>query len=94
MGGGVLPAKSAAPNVLGSFQLSGSPPFVSNPALLEATSALPYQLYALITAGLSGNIQNPQEYAWGLAPTLLLVVLIFYAIGITTRYYFRRKLHQ
>jgi len=32
MGGGVLPAKSAAPNVLGSFQLSGSPPFVeSNP---------------------------------------------------------------
>jgi len=94
MGGGVLPAKSAAPNVLGSFQLSGSPPFVSNPALLEATSALPYQLYALITAGLSGNIQNPQEYAWGLALTLLLVVLIFYAIGITTRYYFRRKLHQ
>jgi len=51
-------------------------------------------LYALITAGLSGNIQNPQEYAWGLALTLLLVVLIFYAIGITTRYYFRRKLHQ
>ncbi|WP_144799807.1 phosphate ABC transporter permease PstA [Halorubrum depositum] len=94
MGGGVLPAKSAAPNVLGGFQLSGSPPFVSNPALLEATSALPYQLYALITAGLSGNIQNPQEYAWGLALTLLLVVLVFYAIGIATRYYFRRKLHQ
>ena len=94
MGGGVLPAKSAAPNVLGGFQLSASPPFVSNPALLEATSALPYQLYALITAGLSGNIQNPQEYAWGLALTLLLVVLVFYAIGITTRYYFRRKLHQ
>ncbi|WP_144926557.1 phosphate ABC transporter permease PstA [Halorubrum salsamenti] len=94
MGGGVLPAKSAAPDVLGSFQLSASPPFVSNPALLEATSALPYQLYALITAGLSGNIQNPQEYAWGLALTLLLVVLAFYAIGIATRYYFRRKLHQ
>ena len=94
MGGGVLPAKSAAPNVLGGFQLTASPPFVSNPALLEATSALPYQLYALITAGLSGNIQNPQEYAWGLALTLLLVVLVFYAIGITTRYYFRRKLHQ
>jgi phosphate transport system permease protein len=94
MGGGVLPAKSAAPNVLGGFQFTASPPFVSNPALLEATSALPYQLYALITAGLSGNIQNPQEYAWGLALTLLLVVLLFYAIGITTRYYFRQKLHQ
>ena len=94
MGGGVLPAKSAAPDVLGSFQLSGSPPFVSNPALLEATSALPYQLYALITAGLSGNIQNPQEFAWGLALTLLLVVLVFYSIGIATRYYFRQKLHQ
>ncbi|EMA61038.1 phosphate ABC transporter permease PstA [Halorubrum distributum] len=94
MGGGVLPAKSAAPDVLGSFRLSASPPFVSNPSLLEATSALPYQLYALITAGLSGNIQNPQEYAWGLALTLLLVVLAFYAVGIATRYYFRRKLHQ
>ncbi|OYR49719.1 phosphate ABC transporter permease PstA [Halorubrum sp. Ea8] len=94
MGGGVLPAKSAAPNVLSGFRLSASPPFVSNPALLEATSALPYQLYALITAGLSGNIRNPQEYAWGLALTLLLVVLAFYAVGIATRYYFRRKLHQ
>jgi len=94
MGGGVLPAKSAAPNVMTGFRLSTSPPFVSNPALLEATSALPYQLYALITAGLSGNIQNPQEYAWGLALTLLLVVLVFYAVGIATRYYFRRKLHQ
>jgi len=94
MGGGVLPGKSAAPNVLGGFQLSASPPFVSNPALLEATSALPYQLYALITAGLSGNIENPQEFAWGLALTLLLVVLVFYAIGIATRYYFRQKLHQ
>ncbi|WP_058365711.1 phosphate ABC transporter permease PstA [Haloparvum sedimenti] len=94
MGGGVLPGKSAAPDVLGGFQLSGSPPFVSNPALLEATSALPYQLYALITAGLSGNIENPQEFAWGLALTLLLVVLVFYAVGIATRYYFRRKLHQ
>jgi phosphate transport system permease protein len=94
MGGGVLPARSAAPDVLGGFRLSASPPFVSNPALLEATSALPYQLYALITAGLSGNIRNPQEYAWGLALTLLLVVLVFYAIGIATRYYFRRKLHQ
>jgi len=94
MGGGVLPAKSAAPSVLAGFRLSASPPFVSNPALLEATSALPYQLYALITAGLSGNIRNPQEFAWGLALTLLLVVLVFYAIGIATRYYFRRKLHQ
>jgi len=94
MGGGVLPAKAAAPDVLGSFRLSASPPFVSNPALLEATSALPYQLYALITAGLSGNIRNPQEFAWGLALTLLLVVLAFYAVGIATRYYFRQKLHQ
>ena len=94
MGGGVLPAKSAAPDVIGGFRLTPSPPFVSNPALMEATSALPYQLYALITAGLSGNIRNPQEYAWGLALTLLLVVLAFYAVGIATRYYFRRKLHQ
>ncbi|GAB3665533.1 phosphate ABC transporter permease PstA [Halopiger thermotolerans] len=94
MGGGVLPGKGAAPNVIGGFQLHASPPFVTNPALLESTSALPYQLYALITAGLSGNIENPEQFAWGLALTLLLVVLAFYAIGIATRYYFRRKLHQ
>jgi phosphate transport system permease protein len=93
-GGGVLPGRSAAPSVLDGFQLSASPPFVTNPALLEATSALPYQLYALITAGLSGNIEDPQQFAWGLALTLLLAVLLFYAGGIATRYYFRRKLHQ
>ena len=93
-GGGVLPTKTAAASVLGGFQLSASPPFVTNPELLQATSALPYQLYALITAGLSGNIEDPQQFAWGLALTLLLVVLAFYAVGIATRYYFRRKLHQ
>jgi len=65
MGGGVLPAKSAAPNVLGSFQLSGSPPFVSNPALLEATSALPYQLYALITAGAEWKHPEPTRVRVG-----------------------------
>jgi len=92
-GGGVLPAKGSAAAVLGSFQLSASPPFVSNPALLDASSALPYQLFALITAGL-GGVPNPEQFAWGVALTLLLVVLSFYAIGIATRYYFRRKLHQ
>jgi len=92
-GGGVLPAKGSAPAVLSSFEVTPlSPPFVSNPALMEASSALPYQLYALITAGLGGDL--PEGVEWGVALTLLLVVLSFYAIGIGTRYYFRRKLHQ
>jgi phosphate transport system permease protein len=92
-GGGVLPGKGATPAVLSSFKITPlSPPFVSNPALLEASSALPYQLFALITAGLGSDL--PEGVEWGVALVLLLVVLSFYAIGIGTRYYFRRKLHQ
>ncbi|WP_255197866.1 phosphate ABC transporter permease PstA [Halorarius litoreus] len=81
-------------DVIGSFQFTGSPPFVSNPALLEATSALPYQLYALITAGvgLGDNVANPDQFQWATALVLLVVVLSFYAVGIAARYYFRRKL--
>jgi phosphate transport system permease protein len=39
-------------------------------------------------------LNNPDNFAWGLALTLLVVVLSFYAIGIATRYYFRKKLNQ
>ncbi|MEZ3143985.1 phosphate ABC transporter permease PstA [Halobaculum sp. MBLA0143] len=81
---------SSAPAVLGSFQLQASPPFVTNPALLEAGSALPYQLYAVITAG----VGETQAFGWGTALVLLLVVLGFYAIGIASRVYFRRKLDR
>jgi phosphate transport system permease protein len=81
---------SSAPDVLGSFQLQLSPPFVTNPELLEAGSALPYQLYAIITAG----VGETQAFGWATALVLLLVVLSFYAIGIASRIYFRRKLNQ
>lgn len=75
------------------FAFTGQFPFVSlhiaNTAeLLQPSSALPYQLYAVITAGLSENL----TFAWGTALVLLLVVLSFYAIGIASRAYFRRKL--
>ncbi|MFC4358339.1 phosphate ABC transporter permease PstA [Halobium salinum] len=95
--GEIFPAKQNAPAVLRSFQVDVvmGPPFldVSNPALFEASSALPYQLYAIITAGLSSsNIENSLEFAWATAFVLLLVVLSFYAIGIATRTYFRRKI--
>ncbi|OTF10636.1 phosphate ABC transporter permease PstA [Halorubrum sp. SD612] len=94
MAGGTFVPGSQTVDVLGSFQFTSAPPFVANPALLEATSALPYQLYALISAGVgaSSNVGNADEFRWATALVLLVVVLSFYAIGIATRYYFRRRL--
>jgi len=99
MAGGTLPAGSETIDVIGGFEFISTPPFVTNEALLEASSALPYQLYALITAGLGGpQFQDAPfsalDFAWANAFILLTVVLSFYAIGITTRYYFRRKLNR
>ena len=82
------PFPDSAPSVLSSFQFTTAPPFVTNDALLQSASALPYQLYAIITAGVGENI----TFAWGTALVLLLVVLTFYAIGIASRIYFRKKL--
>ena len=94
MAGGTFIPGSQTVDVIGGFQFTTSPPFVANPALLEATSALPYQLYALISAGVgaSSNVGNADEFRWATALVLLMVVLSFYAIGIATRYYFRRQL--
>jgi phosphate transport system permease protein len=95
MAGGTFTSASRTVDVIGSFQFTSTAPFVSNPALLQSTSALPYQLFAIITAGLGGGqLANPTHFAWGLALTLLAVVLSFYAIGIATRYYFRKRLHR
>lgn len=57
--------------------------------LTQPASALPYQLFATITAGV-GNVSD--GFAWGTALVLLLVVFAFYAVGIASRAYFRRKL--
>jgi phosphate transport system permease protein len=94
MAGAPFTPGSETVDVIGGFEFTATPPFVSNPALLEATSALPYQLYALITAGvgLGDNVANPDQFQWATALVLLLVVLSFYAVGIAARYYFRRKL--
>ena len=85
---------STSPGVISGFELDvmASPPFVqvSNEALMQAASALPYQLYAIITAGVGQN----EEFGWGTALVLLGVVLSFYAIGIASRSYFRRKLNE
>ncbi|MBX0287178.1 phosphate ABC transporter permease PstA [Haloarcula salinisoli] len=88
MSGGL---RDPAPNVLGAFEFTTTPPFVANEALLQSAPALPYQLYATITAGVSA--ENAAEYGWGTAFVLLAVVLSFYAIGIASRIYFRRKLN-
>ncbi|WP_115863849.1 phosphate ABC transporter permease PstA [Halorussus litoreus] len=94
MGGGTFVTVDQAASVVDSFQLTLSPPFVTNPELTQATTALPYQLYQLILAnvGQSSGIENMDTFRWGTALVLLVVVLSFYAIGIATRQYFRRKL--
>jgi phosphate transport system permease protein len=86
------PFPSNTPGVFSSFEFSATPPFVTNDALLTAASALPYQLYATISAGVGA--QDAQAFGWGTALVLLLVVLSFYAVGIALRKYFRGKLHH
>jgi len=91
------PFASRTPSVLSSFQFTASPPFVSNTALMEAGSALPYQLYTSITSGRLPGQGAPftvQEFGWGTALVLLVVVLGLYAVGIASRIYFRRKLYN
>ncbi|MFB6268482.1 MAG: phosphate ABC transporter permease PstA [Halobacterium sp.] len=94
---GGSPFANRNPNVLSRFQFSTSPPFVTNGALMERGSALPYQLYTSITAGRlpgQGAPFSVQEFGWGTALVLLVVVLGLYAIGIASRIYFRRKLYN
>jgi len=89
------PYPSNTPNVLGSFALTPNPPFVTNEALLSPASALPYQLYSTITAGVfPKEIFTNQQFGWGTALVLLLVVIGLYAVGVGSRLYFRRKLHH
>ena len=94
MAGGTFVPGGQSVDVIGGFQFTASPPFVANPELMTATSALPYQLYALISAGVDvgSNVGNAEQFQWATALILLLVVLSFYAIGIGMRYYFRGKL--
>jgi phosphate transport system permease protein len=79
---------TAAIDVLGGFQFVGQPPYIVNDALLQATASLPTQVWAVISAGVSGS----PSMGWASALVLLMVVLTFYAVGIIARTYFRRKL--
>ncbi|MFC4553059.1 MULTISPECIES: phosphate ABC transporter permease PstA [Halorussus] len=78
-------------DVLGSFQFTASPPFITNAALMNAPPALPYKLYGAIAAGV---VSSEPRFGWATALVLLMVVLSFYAVGIVSRIYFRRKLQQ
>lgn len=84
-------AGETAPLILvmagGLNQDSGS---LFHPDLLQGAQALPYKLYAIITAGISGDA----AFGWATAFVLLLVVLGFYTVGIGSRIYFRRKLNE
>ena len=92
-GGSFIPAGQRA-KVLNGFQLSTSPPFVTNPELTQATTALPYQLYQVVLTGTgeTAGVNDILAFGWGTALVLLVVVLAFYAVGILTRQYFRSKL--
>ncbi|EMA55944.1 MULTISPECIES: phosphate ABC transporter permease PstA [Halococcus] len=89
------PFPAEGPDLLDfSAGFTSSFPFVEvsaiNPdALLQSATALPYQLFATITAGV-GDVS--EGFRWGTALVLLLVVMSFYAVGIASRIYFRRKL--
>jgi len=94
---GGQPFSNENPSVLSSFEFTSSPPFVSNTALMERGSALPYQLYTSITSGRlpgQGAPFSVQDFGWGTALVLLVVVLGLYAFGIAGRIYFRRKLYN
>nr|WP_283102386.1 phosphate ABC transporter permease PstA [Haloplanus sp. XH21] len=92
---GGAPFPSSGPQVLQSFRFSTRPPFVINDALLSPASALPYQLYSSITAGVFDHSAfSSTEYGWGTALVLLLVVIGLYAVGVGSRRYFRRKIHH
>ncbi len=92
---GGSPYPSSTPNVIGSFRFTARPPFVTNEALLSPASALPYQLYSSITAGVfPKEVFTNTEFGWGTALVLLLVVVGLYAVGVGARIYFRRKLHH
>jgi len=94
MGGGTFVTAGQAASVVNSFELTLSPPFVTNPELTQATTALPYQLYQVILTGTgaTAGVKDITAFGWGTALVLLVVVLSFYAIGIATRQYFRSKL--
>lgn len=77
-------------HVLRGFRFVGHPPFVVNDQLLAASASLPTQVWAVIAAGVSGS----PSMGWATAFILLMVVLTFYAVGITARTYFRRKINH
>lgn len=76
-------------HVFRGFRFVSHPPFVVNDQLLAASASLPTQVWAVIAAGVSGS----PSMGWATAFILLMVVLTFYAVGITARTYFRRKIN-
>ena len=75
-------SQTSAPNF---FSLS--PPYFHISALFREVDALPYRLYSIYKAGVGGSLQE----AWGTALVLIVLVLIFYGLGITVRSYYRRR---
>jgi len=94
MTGDTLPNADSAVKVINNFQLTLSPPFITNPELTRTTAALPLQLWQIVLTGTgqSSGLDDVEAFGWGTALVLLIVVLSFYAIGIATRKYFRSKL--
>ncbi|MFB6291402.1 MAG: phosphate ABC transporter permease PstA [Candidatus Bipolaricaulia bacterium] len=75
-------SQAPAPNFLTS-----SPPYFRLGPLFREIDALPYRLYSIYKAGVGGSIQE----AWGTALVLIVLVLMFYGLGIAVRSYYRRN---
>ncbi|MFP4588770.1 MAG: phosphate ABC transporter permease PstA [Candidatus Bipolaricaulota bacterium] len=66
---------------------SSSPPYFHIEQVFQEVDALPYHLYAIYEAGVGGSIQE----AWGTALVLLIVVSLFFLMGIIIRSYYRAR---
>ncbi len=81
----MLIAVASHTNAPDFFSLSA--PYFHLGPLFSEVDALPYRLYAIYKAGVGGSLQE----AWGTALVLIVLVLLFYGLGIIVRSYYRRN---
>ncbi|MBS3788030.1 phosphate ABC transporter permease PstA [Candidatus Bipolaricaulota bacterium] len=78
---------AVASNTSAPSFLTSSFPYFQLGSLFREVDALPYRMYSIYKAGVGGSIDE----AWGTALVLIVLVLMFYGLGITVRSYYRRR---